>query len=163
FTMQGGFDWAFCTPVPGEACTAWGLYVAGRFGGAEPATLLAPWESNELRDDVKFTELVADIFGALRQAQVFRELPGPFRRLVAPGVVSRPAGGGAGRGLEARETDVTVLFGDLRGFSKTVEEAGSALLPVLNRVSTALGVMTRNILQYRGAIADFLGDAALGF
>ncbi len=34
---------------------------------------------------------------------------------------------------------------------------------MLNRVSTALGVMTQNILQYRGAIADFLGDAALGF
>ena len=34
---------------------------------------------------------------------------------------------------------------------------------MLNRVSEALGVMTQNILAHRGAIADFLGDAALGF
>lgn len=163
FTLKGGFDWAFCTPVPGEACAGWGLYVAGRFAGAEPATLLAPWESNELRDDVKFAELVADIFGALRQVQVFRERQGVFRRFFSPGVMNLLSGGDAPLALEPRETDVTVLFCDLRGFSKAVEAADGGLLPVLNRVSMALGVMTRNILQYRGAIADFLGDAALGF
>ncbi|MFO0803599.1 MAG: hypothetical protein U0791_10840 [Gemmataceae bacterium] len=33
FTLQGRFDWAFCTPVIGEGCRGWGLYVAGRFAG----------------------------------------------------------------------------------------------------------------------------------
>jgi adenylate cyclase len=72
------------------------------------------------------------------------------------------SGRDAAHALDPRETDVTVLFCDLRGFSKTVEGA-EKLLPVLNRVSAALGVMTQNILRYRGTIADFLGDAALGF
>ena len=164
FTLSGGFDWAFCTPVAGECCPGWALYVAGRFAGAEPATLLAPWESNELRDDVKFAELVADILGALRQVQVFRERQGLFRRFFSPGVMNLLSGRDAPHALEPRETDVTVLFCDLRGFSKTVEAAADGnLLAVLNRVSAALGVMTKNILRYRGAIADFLGDAALGF
>lgn len=163
FTLQGQFDWAFCTPVHCDVCPGWGLYVAGRFNGAAASTLLAPWESNELRDDVKFTELVADILGSLRQVQVLRERQTVFRRFFSPGVMSVLSGGDAPRALEPRETDITVLFGDLRGFSRTVEEASDKLLEVLNRVSAALGLMTRNILDHRGAIADFLGDAAMGF
>jgi adenylate cyclase len=163
FTLQDGFDWAFCTPVTGEGCPGWAIYVTGRFGGADARTLLAPWESNELRDDVKFTELVADILGALRQVQVLRERQGVLRRFFSPGVMNLLSGKDGAHALDPRETDVTVLFCDLRGFSKKVEEAGSDLLPILNRVSAALGVMTQNILRYRGAIADFLGDAALGF
>ncbi len=163
FTLQGRFDWAFCTPVSGDACPGWGLYVAGRFNGAAASTLLAPWESNELRDDVKFTELVGNILGSLRQVQVMRERQGVFRRFFSPGVMNVLSGGDAPRALEPREADVTVLFCDLRGFSRKVEEAGDRLLEVLNRVSAALGLMTQNILSNRGAIADFLGDAAMGF
>lgn len=163
FTLQGKFDWAFCTPVHCEACPGWGLYVAGRFNGAAPSTLLAPWEQNELRDDVKFTELVADILGSLRQVQVLRERQAVFRRFFSPGVMGVLSSGDAARALEPRESDVSVLFCDLRGFSRRVEEAGDRLLGELNRVSTALGLMTRNILDHRGAIADFLGDAAMGF
>jgi adenylate cyclase len=163
FTLLGKFDWAFCTPVHCEVCPGWGLYVAGRFAGAAPSTLLAPWDENELRDDVKFAELVADILGSLRQVQVLRERQGLFRRFFSPGVMSVLSGGDAPRALEPREADVTVVFCDLRGFSRRVEEAGDRLLDELNRVSAALGVMTRNILDHRGAIADFLGDAAMGF
>ncbi|MFO0825936.1 MAG: adenylate/guanylate cyclase domain-containing protein [Gemmataceae bacterium] len=163
FTLRGGFDWAFCTPVHCDGCPGWGIYVAGKFAGADARTLLAPWDSNELRDDVKFAELVADILGALRQVQVFRERQGVFRRFFSPGVMNLLSSQAGVRALEPREAEVTVLFCDLRGFSKTVEESAGDLLAVLNRVSTALGVMTQNILRYRGAIADFLGDAALGF
>ena len=162
FTLQGQFDWAFCTPVHGSG-EGWGLYVAGRFDGAAASTLLAPWESNELRDDVKFAELVGNILGSLRQVQVLRERQGVFRRFFSPGVMAVLSGGDAPRALEPREADVTVLFCDLRGFSRKVEEAADHLLEVLNRVSAALGLMTQNILNNRGAIADFLGDAAMGF
>jgi adenylate cyclase len=163
FTLQGKFDWAFCAPILCDSCPGWALYVAGRFAGAAASTLLAPWESNELRDDLKFTELVADIFGSLRQVQVLRERQGVFRRFFSPGVMSVLAGADAARALEPREADVTVLFGDLRGFSRRVEEASDRLLEALNRVGAALGLMTRSILDNRGAIADFLGDAAMGY
>jgi adenylate cyclase len=163
YTLSGQFDWAFCVPVRGDACAGWGLYVAGAFGGAAPDTLLAPWERNELRDDVKFAELVANVLGALRQVQQLRERQAVFKRLFSPGVLSVLSSGDATRALEPREADVTVMFGDLRGFSKAVEASGDKLLDALARVSAALGLMTQNILAHRGAIADFLGDAALGF
>ncbi|MDB5312515.1 MAG: cyaA [Gemmataceae bacterium] len=163
YTLQGRFDWAFCTPLVGEGCRGWGLYVTGRFTGDAASTVLGPLQSNELRDDVKFTELVAEIVGSLRQVQVLRERQGVFRRFFSPGVLNVLSGQDAPRALEPRETDVTVLFCDLRGFSRKVEESAGNLLAVLHRVSTALGVMTQNIVENRGAIADFYGDAAMGF
>lgn len=162
-TLGGGFDWSFCTPVGGEACRGWGLVAAGRFAADAADTLLAPGDANALGDDVKFAELVADILGSLRQVQVLRERQGVFRRFFSPGVLGVLAGRDAARALEPREADVTVLFCDLRGFSRTVEENAGQLLDVLTRVSAALGVMTRAIVENRGAIADFLGDAAMGF
>ncbi|MFO0799479.1 MAG: adenylate/guanylate cyclase domain-containing protein [Gemmataceae bacterium] len=161
FTVQGGFDWSFCTPVGGEACRGWGLVAAGRFTTDDAPTPTFP--AADLRDDVKFAELVADILSSLRQVQVLRERQGVFRRFFSPGVLHVVAGRDAARALEPREADVTVLFCDLRGFSRTVEEAAGQLLGVLTRVSAALGVMTRAIVENRGAIADFLGDAAMGF
>ena len=163
FTLQGRFDWAFCTPVIGEGCRGWGLYVAGRFAGDPSSSVLAPLPANELRDDVKFTELVSEIVGALRQVQVLRERQGVFRRFFSPGVLHVLSSQNAPEALEPREADVTVLFCDLREFSKKVEESAGNLIDVLNRVSSALGVMTRNIVENRGAIADFYGDAAMGF
>jgi adenylate cyclase len=163
FTVQGGFDWSFCTPVAGEACRGWGLVAAGRFVSDDAPTLLFPAGANDLRDDVKFAELVADILGSLRQVQVLRERQGVFRRFFSPGVLHVVAGRDAARALEPREVDATVLFCDLRGFSRRVEEGAGKLLDVLTRVSAALGVMTRAIVENRGAIADFLGDAAMGF
>ena len=62
-----------------------------------------------------------------------------------------------------RESEVAVLFCDLRGFSRTSERSGSDLLGLLERVSKALGVMTHQILDHGGVVGDFQGDAAMGF
>jgi adenylate cyclase len=69
----------------------------------------------------------------------------------------------AGRLLAPRETEVSVLFCDLRGFSRESDRSATDLLGLLERVGKALGVMTRHILDQGGVIADFQGDAALGF
>src|SRR5262249_52769243 len=56
-----------------------------------------------------------------------------------------------------------VLFCDLRGFTRLSEDGRGDLPSLLDEVSAALRVMTRNIVQNWGVIADFQGDAALGF
>ena len=58
---------------------------------------------------------------------------------------------------------MTVLFCDLRGFSRRSEQDAGDLLGLLNRVSRALGVMTHCILEQGGVVGDFHGDAAMGF
>jgi adenylate cyclase len=55
------------------------------------------------------------------------------------------------------------LFCDLRGFARRSEQAAGDLHGLLRRVSDALGVTTRHILQTGGVVGDFHGDAAMGF
>ncbi len=163
FTLQGEFDWAFCTPVRGEGCQGWGIYVAGQFSGQPEASILAPWESNDLGDDLKFTELVAAILASLRQVRKLQRDQALLSRFFSPAVQRVLTAAEPEKALQPRETNVTVLFCDLRGFSRKMEAAADDLLGVLDRVSRALGVMTEHILTHKGVIADFLGDAAMGF
>jgi adenylate cyclase len=58
---------------------------------------------------------------------------------------------------------VTVLFCDLRGFSRQAERSADALPELLNRVRSALQIMSEAIASHGGVIGDFVGDAALGF
>ena len=171
YTAVAEFDWAFCTPVIVPAGNAWGLYVAGKQdkpylsippvdkGG--PGGITARNDSSHLQADVKFTELVAEIVAAVRRVNVLERERAGFRQFFAPAVLSTLEDNPDL--LEPRETDVTALFCDLRGFSKTAEASAEDLLGLLNRVSSALEIMTEQILAHGGVTADFMGDAALGF
>ena len=84
-------------------------------------------------------------------------------RFFSPAVMETLVDGESAKVLQPREDVVSVLFCDVRGFSKKVEQAKRDLHAVLRQMSEALGVMTTNILRHEGVIADFQGDAALGF
>lgn len=163
YTMGGSFDWAFCSPVRGEACENWGIYVTGRFAGASAANFLAPWENNELGDDLKFIELVAAILDSLRQVQILQRRQEGLSHFFSPAVLRALRDQPADVALKPSETEATVLFCDLRGFSRQAEAEANDLLALLERVSKALGVMTQTILDQGGVIGDFHGDAAMGF
>jgi adenylate cyclase len=153
YTVAETLDWAFCTPVPGHACAGWGLYVAGRTEGRR----------HDLRPDVKFTGLVASLLGAMRDFQALQRQQTTLGRFFSPVALPMLTGPEAEQALEPRLAEVTVLFCDLRGFSKQAEHARDDLLDLLKRVSRALDVMTRAIHAHRGVIGDFQGDAALAF
>jgi adenylate cyclase len=160
YTQQGDFDWAFCTPVQGDACRGWGIYVAGR----QPPSSTAPLvDSPEMQAELKFTELVAAILRSLRQVQRLEQRQASLGQFFSPAVIQALGGNDPDVALKPRETTVTVLFCDLRGFSRTCEQHADDLLAVLTRVSKALGVMTESIFNQGGVIADFQGDAAMGF
>jgi adenylate cyclase len=163
FTVQGDFDWAFCTPVRGESCPGWGLYAAGRFTADLAASVAGPLTESELADDLKFAELTADILGALRQVRKLQRDQARLSQFFSPAVQKVLTTADPEAALRPQEADVTVMFCDLRGFSHTVEAEADHLLHILERVSQALGVMTQNIFEHHGVVADFLGDAALGF
>jgi adenylate cyclase len=159
YTQLGDFDWAFCTPVQGDACRGWGFYVAGR----QPPNLTTPLvDSGEMQAELRFTELVAAILRSLRQVQRLEQRQASLGQFFSPAVIQALGGNDPDLALKPRETTVTVLFCDLRGFSRTCEQADD-LLAVLTRVSKALGVMTERIFEQGGVIADFQGDAAMGF
>ncbi len=164
FTQSENIDWAFCTPVVSDACPGWAIYVAGNFPGPLPLRAqMANGDSEEIQDDLKFTELTATTLGALRQVRSLQRRQDSLRNFFAPVVLEALAGRDPDRVLAPRQTDVSVLFCDLRGFSKQSEGAADRLLELLQRVSDALGVMTHHILANNGVVGDFHGDAAMGF
>ena len=65
-TTNAAFDWALCTPLPDAPDPGWALYVAGRLAGLAPG-FGAPAGQDLLKSDLKFAEVAAGIFGALRQ------------------------------------------------------------------------------------------------
>jgi adenylate cyclase len=161
-TASDAFDWAFCTPVRGESTSGWGLYVAGGFSGHVSDLSLAA-DGGDLRAEVKFTELVAALLSSLRQVRLLQRQQAVLGQFFSPAVLSTLGNEDAASRLAPCETKISVLFCDLRGFSAESERSGTNLLGLLERVSKALGVMTRHILDQGGVIADFQGDAALGF
>jgi adenylate cyclase len=162
YTVATNLDWAFCTPVPGDACKNWGLYLGGGFTG-DPANYLSPWENNELGDELKFIELVAQVLNSLRQVQVLQRRQDSLSHFFSPAVLRALRDTPAEIALKPREAEVAVLFCDVRGFSRQAEMGSDDLIALLARVSKALGVMTQTILDQGGVIGDFHGDAAMGF
>ncbi|MDA7977852.1 MAG: adenylate/guanylate cyclase domain-containing protein [Pirellulales bacterium] len=161
-TMAENFDWAFCTPVPNLACAGWALYVAGTLGGptANTPNTIGP---GDLKEDVKFTEIVAATLGSLQQLQSLQQRNAALAQFFPPAVLDALERHNPQDVLAPKEAEVSVLFCDLRGFSLDAERHGDDLMGLLRRVSKALGVMAQHILDEQGVIGDFQGDAAMGF
>ncbi|MGE5192707.1 MAG: adenylate/guanylate cyclase domain-containing protein [Deltaproteobacteria bacterium] len=163
FTATQEFDWAFCTPISGPPGESRGLYLGGRFdlAAAQPGRLLR--DAEHLQGDVKFAELVAEIVGSVRKLNHLERQQAGLRQFLPPAVLSAIGSESDPTLLAPRESNVTVMFCDLRGFSRQAETARNDLAGLLDRVSQALGVMTRHISAHGGVIGDFQGDAAMGF
>jgi adenylate cyclase len=161
YTMMENCDWACCLPVPGEACRGWAIYLAGRLSQASLGA--APSDPTDLRDDLKFSEIVAATLGSLRELRVLNRRQARLAPFFSPRVRELLASDDSESLLAPREAELTVLFCDLRGFSRHSEQHADALLALLERVGQALGVMSRNILGQGGVVADFQGDSAMGF
>ncbi|MFG0263861.1 MAG: adenylate/guanylate cyclase domain-containing protein, partial [Rhodopirellula sp. JB055] len=161
FTAAENVDWAFCVPLRSEACAGWAIYVAGsRALGSnwkeladDSATL-----ADRLGDDVKFAEVVGSLISGIRQTSHFQQRHLAMRRFFAPVVLDALSGQDPQSWLQPRQCDLSVMFCDLRGFSRTSEMKSDQLLLLLEQVSAALGVMTRHILDTGGVIGDFHGD-----
>ena len=162
YTQRNNFDWAFCTPISNDAGNDWAVYVAGQFPteGSSPESSGSP---NKLRDDLKFTEIAGTTLGRLRRMRMLERKDASLRQFFSPVVLEALAESDPDEILAPRKVNVSVLFCDLRGFSRKTEESSADLLGLLRRVSDALGVTTNEIHRQGGVVGDFHGDATMGF
>ena len=116
YTAIENTDWAFCTPVLGEGCPGWAIYAAGRFSAGPTATPSAS-DPEDLRDDLKFTELVAATLSSLREVRLLERQHISLSQFFSPVVLEALEEGDPEAVLAPREAEVSVLFCDLRGFS----------------------------------------------
>ncbi|HEY2253292.1 MAG TPA: adenylate/guanylate cyclase domain-containing protein [Planctomycetaceae bacterium] len=148
-------EWGICTPIANEACLGWCLY----FSGSSATGITAA----DLLGDVKFTDLLTQFIGSIRQVRQLENMQAKMSKFFSPVVLETLSAEAANILLLPKESDITVMFCDVHGFSKTTELEAQTLLSLLERVSRALGLMTRGIVKHGGIIADFQGDAAFGF
>ena len=121
YTQSESVDWAYCTPLPGDACRGWALYVAGRFrdgGDSEGRS-----DRSDIRDDIKFTELAAATLSSLRELNRLGRRQAGLSQFFAPVVMDALAAENPDTVLAPSETEVSVVFCDLRGFSQTSERS----------------------------------------
>jgi len=165
FTVAEEADWAFCTPLPNNTHRRSAIYVSGRFTTETDDTIDVGSEgqASELRDDLKFTEVVAASLNSALENRQLQHRQAGLRQFFAPVVMSALAHEDPDTVLTPREADVSVLFCDLRGFSRRSEQHADDLLGLLDRVSQALGVTTQRILGAGGVVGDLQGDAVMGF
>ncbi len=165
YTQVAGLDWALCTPIPDQSAPGWALYITGHLIGVG---LPKPGGRNNertaiLTSDLKFAQVVADIFSALRQVTSLQRREGVLSRFFSRPVRAALATQDIDQVLQPRETTVTVLFCDLRGSCRMHDASALDLFPLWQRVSAALGIMSSSILDEDGVCNDFQGDAAMGF
>lgn len=99
------------------------------------------------------------VYRAVREEGERRQVLGLWGRYQDPRLVEYLLRHPEARGGEGREQEVTVLFADLKNFTKTVEALppGEAL-KVLNRY---LGLMAAIILEHGGIVDKYLGDGLM--
>ena len=160
-TVLRNGDWAFVSPLTGPAADGLAVYVAGNYAmpvDSDPAS-----DPLDLHDDIKFTELVASTLANLLQVRLLEQKQASLRSFFSPVVLDAITRRDPEQVLAPRECEVSVLFCDLQGFSLQSEQYADRLPELLDRVSEALGVTTREILTERGVVGDFHGDATMGF
>lgn len=154
--------WSFCVPVRSDAEAPWCICIGGPFG---PSRDYGPFlTADKLKPDIIVTELVAHLAGAVRSVRAMENRFDGVRQFFSPQLLEKVSGvGDGGSSMAPRETNITALYCDLRGFSRMVSRPSGDLHVLLKRISEALGVMTQAIIEHQGVIADFQGDSALGF
>ncbi|MCX7421300.1 MAG: adenylate/guanylate cyclase domain-containing protein [Planctomycetia bacterium] len=159
FTVSGSLDWAFCMPFKDEGCKGWCVYVSGQQQQRMGTTV----QEEHLKGDLRFAELLTEFIGSIRSVRVLSKQQAGLSRFFSPAVMEALRDADMAKRIEPQVADITVLFCDIRGFSKKSEQSQENLRELLDRVSNALGVMSCGISKYDGVTGDFLGDAALGF
>ena len=156
FTATADLDWAFCTPIDEPGARDWCIYVSGKVQQGIQS-------EDDLSGDVRFAELIAQTTVAIRRVRSLEKRSAGLSQFFSPAVMEALHGPDADELLKPTQQDITVLFCDIRGFSRQAEEVKDDLELLLRRTSEALGLMTREILARDGVVADFQGDAALAF
>ena len=163
YTMDLDNDWAFVCPLTGTATRGWGIYATGKNRSSQSGSGSDGSGDLDLQGDIKFCELIASMLQNLLEAQHLERRQASLRSFFSPIVMDAFSDQDPDQVLTPKECDVSVMFCDLRGFSKASEQMADNLFELLSRVSNSLGIMTRSILESGGVIGDFHGDAAMGF
>ena len=89
------------------------MYVSGR--GAESGGLIVT--EDDLTGNLRFTELVAQFIGSIRQVRLLQDQKTQLSTFFSPKIIESLTTENANKALEPAEREISVLFCDVRGFA----------------------------------------------
>ena len=150
-TVQEGLDWAVCAAakIPNEPAVI--FYASGRDSA----------RGSLRQDEARFVGLVADMVGRSVSMDRLLTMEGRLERFFAGPVVDKILKSPDLKELEPRLAQSTILFFDIRGFSKRTEEKTEEILKYIGELRRAMTAMTGAILDERGVVLQYMGDGIL--
>jgi adenylate cyclase len=114
-----------------------------------------------LNDNARYVGLVADMVGrslSLNKLQAWQER---LNRYFSAPVVEKILRSKDPKALEPRLAEATVMFFDLRGFSKRTEGRNEKILEYLGELKEVMTAMTGEIFAENGVVLQYQGDGIL--
>ncbi len=150
-----GIDWAIAAAagnVQGEPPLI--LYVAG-----EGALHLG--DKGVQGESAKFVGLMADIIARSLGLEALQEKQSRLGHFFSPRISARLLKADAQAGLQPRIVESTIMFFDIRDFSKRTEGEIQHLLAYQGELRRAMTAMTECIFEENGVVLQYMGDGIL--
>jgi len=109
------------------------------------------------------TALVVGMFDFAVEQRRRREIIGAFGHYLSPAMVDRLVADPTVLNLGGESRDMTILFADIRGFSKIAEEMGDNPQLLVEMINAILTPLSDVVLRHGGTIDKFMGDCIMAF
>ena len=152
-TIQEGTDWAIAAAarVPGEPAIV--FYAAGEARGQAAAVF---------EESARLVGLVADLVGRTLSVRRLESRESRLEQFFSKPVIAKILeSAGEPSSLEPRVAESTVMFFDIRGFSKSTEEKAGSLLEHIGDLRRVMTAMTEEIFRENGVVLQYTGDGIL--
>ncbi|MCB0163419.1 MAG: PAS domain-containing protein [Anaerolineae bacterium] len=113
-----------------------------------------------LKDAQNQTKGVTVVLEDMTETKRLKAVQDMFRRYVSPAVVDRLPANPSELELGGHRQEITVLFADIRGFTKFSEHMDPEKL--VDTLNEYLSMAASSILMYEGTLDKFVGDAVMG-
>lgn len=152
-TVQEGTDWAICVAMklPGEQPVL--LYVAGAGGGTGGGQVH--------QENARYVGLVADMVGRSFSVQRLEAWQGRMQQYFSGAIITKILESPDSRELEPKVAEATIMFFDIRGFSKRTEGQNEKILSYLGQLRGVMTAMTEEIFRENGVVLQYLGDGIM--
>lgn len=113
-----------------------------------------------LKDAQNLTKGVTVVLEDMTETKRLKAVQDMFRRYVSPAVVDRLPANPSELELGGHRQEITVLFADIRGFTRFSEHMDPEKL--VDTLNEYLSMAATSILMYEGTLDKFVGDAVMG-
>lgn len=153
-TPLEGIDWAICAAFRAAEDVSILFYVSGHDEER-------PFGDRNLRERARFTGLVADMIGRTLAIQRLELRQQRLQHYFSNAVIAKIVATSDPKELEPRLAESTVMFFDLRGFSKKTEGRNDRILAYSGELRRVMTAMTEQIFKEQGVVLQYLGDGIL--